>query len=545
MKGRFPNRCWAVVLVGLAFCNVDVLLAQAPEDAAPSVVSELSIEVRSPGLVDAGRLRDSLHEDLGTDIRIRVVSGDEPHANAHLIVEWASATLVVLRLRRGEEERRREVEVGTAAEERSVVLALLASNLLRDEADELIALLRARRRTERESETEPPEEPAPEPEVDPEVSAEPEEEEPEPEAAEEPTEPVDPNAPVDVFVGFDAAPFVGMSSYFRGRDTRELSFGLAGAWSGRIRGASFSGGVDITGGLRGLQVAGGFALVQGTGAGLQTAGAVSLALENFDGLQVAGVSATVLGRMRGVQTSSGLNITRGLALGAQLSIANYASELRGIQFGTLNLAGSVVGLQAGAANYANEVRGVQIGLLNVSSGYVHGLQLGIVNLADGADAGIGLINIYRNGRTQVRVGMDTAGFIAADVIHGSRITHTIYSLGVNPVDGRSSVAFGLGVGARASLSERVHLDFDVLSRVLMTTEGNDVRADGVLEPRIVLGVQLYKAIGAFVGLAYPIRFSGAEAPLDYSRLTTVLREAGVAGAFVDAWPSLSLGIELL
>lgn len=516
------------VLFGLSAHGV----ARAQDSAPSPVVSELSIEIRSPDLVDAQHLRDSLHEDLGARVEIRLVSGDEPHARAHLTVEWSEdLTLVVLHLRRGEEERTREIEVDGGVEERSIVLALLASNLVRDEADELIASLRAQQHADEA----PPAEP-----LDVVVL---EEEAPVEEEVIAPEETPRSRA-VNSYIGLDLAPYVGMSSYFQGQDTRMLSLGLVGAWSGRVRGLSVSGAVGVTENLAGIQIGGALSLSLEDAVGIQVGGAASIALEDLDGLQFAGGTSIALGRMRGVQVAGGLNVAGELAVGGQISIANYAAELRGLQFGTLNLAGSMVGVQAGVVNYANDVHGVQLGLLNVASGNVHGMQIGIVNLAKSADASIGLVNIYRDGRTQFRFGMDTAGFLDASVVHGSRITHTIYSIAANPISGRGSFAVGLGVGARVSFSERVHLDIDVLARALLSPLANDVHSDAVLEPRLVLGVRVYEAVGFFVGLAYPIRFSGAEEPTSFGGLTRVLRDTEASGTYVDAWPSLSIGLEL-
>ncbi|MFK8001237.1 MAG: hypothetical protein AB8H86_16705 [Polyangiales bacterium] len=508
--------------------------AQDQDELPAPTVSELSIEVRSPDLVDAESLRDSLHDDLGARVEIRLVSGDEEHARAHLTVEWnEDLSLVVLHLRRGEEERRREIVVDGGVEERSIVLALLASNLVRDEADELIASLRA----QRQNADEPP-------------RAEPldvvVEETPETVAPEADVAPVETprNRAVDSYIGLDLAPYVGMSSYFLGQDTRMFSLGMVGALSGRIRGLGISGAAGVTRNLAGIQIAGALALTLRDAAGIQAGGVASVVLDDFDGIQFAGATTITLGRMRGVQVSGALNIAGAQAVGGQVAIANYAAELRGLQFGNLNLAGSMTGVQAGVVNYANEVHGVQLGLLNVASGDVHGMQIGLVNLAKSADASIGLINIYRDSRTQFRFGMDTAGFMDASLVHGSRITHSIYSVSANPVAGRTSFAVGLGVGARVSFSERVHLDIDVLARALFYPQNGGVRSDAILEPRLVLGVRVYKAVGFFVGLAYPIRFSGAAEPTTYGALTRVLRDTEASGSYVDAWPSLSVGLEI-
>lgn len=520
--------------VGSAFVGSTFGSALAHAQNDDEVVSELSIEVRSPDLVDAESLRDSLYDDLDARVEIRLVSGDAEHARAHLTVEWnEDLSLVVLHLRRGEEERVREIAVDGGVEERSIVLALLASNLLRDEADELIASLRARRQSAEEASHSEP--------LDVVVVEEAEPPAPEPDSAPEETPR---NRAVNTYVGLDLAPYVGMSSYYLGEDTRLFSLGMVGALSGRIRGLGVSGAAGVTRNLAGIQVAGALALTLEDAAGIQASGAASIVLNDFDGIQFAGAAAITLGRMRGIQASGALNIAGKLALGGQVAVANYAAELRGLQFGTLNLSGSMTGIQAGVVNYADDVRGVQLGLLNIASGSVHGMQIGLVNLATDADASIGLINIYRDGRTQFRFGMDTAGFLDASLVHGSRITHSIYSVSVNPIAGRSSFALGLGVGARLSITERVHLDIDVLARALLSPLNGDVRSDAVLEPRLVLGVRVYKAVGFFVGLAYPIRFSGADQPTTYGALTRVLRDTEATGSYVDAWPSLSVGLEL-
>ena len=101
------------------------------------------------------------------------------------------------------------------------------------------------------------------------------------------------------------------------------------------------------------------------------------------GLAVAGLSNVVRGDATGVQVAGFSNHVRGAATG--LAVAGVVNTVRD----------SLRGMQlAAAANHAGDMRGVQLaGLYNVA-GQVRGMQIGIVNVAESSRNGV----VGRTGR---------------------------------------------------------------------------------------------------------------------------------------------------
>lgn len=222
-----------------------------------------------------------------------------------------------LRYRDGEHDLERTTDAPAHRRERVTVIALIATNLVRDEAAALLASLEA---------------PAPEPAapVEPEPAPEPPEPEPPPALADPEPAPVEP-PPEPALVqdawtwperdylpfGIDLLPGVGFSSVYGGRERRTISLGVLG---------------DLYGGLDGYAFA---------------------------------IFATIGGDVRGVQQSVGFSVAERVE-GAQLGIVNIAAEgVRGLQLGGLNVAGGPVrGVQIGAINIG-ETADVGVGLINV------------------------------------------------------------------------------------------------------------------------------------------------------------------------------------
>jgi hypothetical protein len=159
--------------------------------------------------------------------------------------------------------------------------------------------------------------------------------------------------------------------------------------------------------------------------------------------------------------------------------------------------------------------------------------------AEDADASIGLVGIHPRGRTQLRLGGDTTGVVGASVVHGTTITHSILSLGVQPFQARPAFLAGLGLGVRASFTDDVHLDFDAITHLvfddLVGTSGPGL----LVEARVAFGARLIDVLGLYGGVPYQLHVGNAQE----GGLGSPIGES-VFGPTARGWPLLFAGIEL-
>lgn len=554
-----------IVALGIALCA----LSGAPR-AHAQTPERLTVQV-DPGLVDPEALERALARDLGVEV---VITTEEASGSATLRVALSAEGAVRLELtREGRAPLARELEAPVDLEERTVIVALIAANLVRDESLEILAMLRVPQADDAEPDVS---------EADPSIEA----------PVEEPL--------AEVPAAIDLAPGAGMSSGFLGRDRRYFSLGLAGAWMGELRGLALSGAVDLVlGEASGAQIAGALALAERV-AGLQLGGAVALGLSRAHGVQigaltlsggevlglqlgavgvafgrlagaqvgavgVAGEGAEGLqlgavmisgGALRGAQISAvnvagasleglqvgGVNVAGGRVAGAQVSAVNVGVGVSGVQVGPVNVSGAgMAGVQVGGVNVASgDAEGVQLGAVNVATGRVRGVQIGAVNIAEDADAGVGLVSIYARGRTQLRAGADTTGLLSASVVHGARITHSVVAISTQPFQGRPAFLAGAGFGARATFEEGLHLDVDALAHIVLDDQTSNDGPGLLAELRVVFGARVLDVFGLYAGLSYQlhVRRSPIEGGLGGPLLETAF------SSDVHGWPAILGGIEL-
>lgn len=247
----------------------------------------------------------------------------------------------------------RDDEVAEAA-------ALLAGNLARDEAAELLIALTPVA----------PAEPEPEPEPAVPVAA-----------TAEPT-PL-PWYPVNLSLFH---PITVVPDSERARIGVEL--GLFYSRVGEISGAAFNPFVILVHGpTQGAEVAGVVGLNRGGGGGARVNGLVGWQAGAFEGATVSGLVTVSHGPHAGFLASGIASV--------------QSSDFTGLQLaGAANVAGDVSGAQIAAGNVAGDVSGAQIGVVNVG-GRVSGLQLGLVNVAEDIDgASIGIVTVSAKGRIQ-------------------------------------------------------------------------------------------------------------------------------------------------
>lgn len=205
------------------------------------------------------------------------------------------------------------------------------------------------------------------------------------------------------------------------------------------------------------------------------------------GLAVAGLSNVVRGDATGVQVAGFSNHVRGAATG--LAVAGVVNTVRD----------SLRGMQlAAAANHAGDVRGVQLaGLYNVA-GQVRGVQIGIVNVAESSDWTLGLVNIVKDGVMTLGLQYDAAGSALLAFRSGGRHLYGILGAGYNHRIGGAVAEAGIGV--RIPCTRWLDLRQEVTASSLYDAEGQAAwGADYLFAPAFRIGQHLALTVGAGVG----------------------------------------------
>jgi hypothetical protein len=319
-----------------------------------------------------------------------------------------------------------------------------------------------------------------------------------------------------VLIGVDLVPGVGSSSVIGDRQVRVFSANLIGGYSA---------------GLAGVEVAGVFNIESEFAGGVQGAGVFNVVDGPMGGAQAAGVFNVVDGTVGGVQGAGVFNVVDGTMGGVQLA-------------GAFNIVdGDVGGVQAsGGFNVVDgDLHGVQVGVLNIVSGEVHGVQVGVVNIADDVDGvGLGLVNIYPDGRFHLVSWADETGQWSQGIVHGSSWLHNIYALGFNPAR-PLDVSATLGLGAHWELPGPLFADLDGMIRghKLHGVPWGTLYQTTTLRGNV--GLNLAPRLALTVGPSWNVLTTTCGAP--EGRKVQVLRDGGKVEAY--AWPGISVGIQLL
>lgn len=177
---------------------------------------------------------------------------------------------------------------------------------------------------------------------------------------------------------------------------------------GKVRGVAASAVVSRRQRLQGIELSGLLNLGSGEARGVAAAGLVNTG-RDFEGVQAAGL-VNWADRLQGVQAAGLLNHGTDSEGVQAAGLANLANRFQGVQVaGAFNRASAVTGIQAAAgANVAAAISGLQLGFVNVAR-EVHGMQVGVVNVAKRVDGtSIGLVSVAENGRVQPVVWASTA-----------------------------------------------------------------------------------------------------------------------------------------
>jgi hypothetical protein len=484
--------------------------------------SDLSLVSRVPAdVIDAEQLRAALEAEL----QVPTVLRDAPTGPT---VQVEAETLHAVRvsfIRAEKAPVERTVDVSAQAEHASGIIVLLASNLVRDEAGELLAQLSAAR--------------------------------PKPAA---PSPPPPPAKPVRQFVnnacadnkltkvpfGADFVPFVGMSMRHGTRAERGFSLNLLGGITGAVRGVELAGVFNLDRySMCGVQLAGTFNFVGGDVSGVQLSG-VNIATGSLRGAQLS--EANIVGSdLSGAQLGM-LNWAGGFVDGAQLGLANIAGDgLDGAQLGLANLsADAVSGAQLGLVNIsADAVSGAQLGLVNIASKRVDGAMIGLVNVAEDADAAVGLVNVIWNGRAQIDVWATDAGLIMAGTTQGGRVTHNIYGIGIRPMADSPAFAMTLGIGARLYNTSWLTVDLDALSYGIVHTDPNGGAAEWVNLQQLRVPVSFAPLRGVWLFVAPSVSVSVIDKDSHMQKLALIGSKrvtSDDSDTNVRIWGGLSLGL---
>lgn len=453
-----------------------LVLAAAPASAEPTA---LTVSVGD------GIDGDAVRGRLSTELRMPVVATREGGACKlpclSVTVDGASATVSFTPVRGV--PRARTVELGTDASQWPIVITLLAGNVVRDEAADLLALLPEPDRPPAEQAV-----PVVVPSVEAELPAAPEEDAPgELPAAAPMLAPAaasiragrlapPPEGPWKL-LGFGFVP--GLSTDFTqiGRVTHFLSLDLIAGVSGGSTGVTISGIADIERGrVWGFQIAGvtafarrvagfqisGVAAVSGALHGVQLAGTAAVA-DSAEGVQIGGVAAVSRGhadlqiagvaaaaRGRASTQLAGVSATADGA--ARIQLAGVAVSARGdtniqgagvasvarsanVQVaGVASVARGTANIQvAGVVNVARRLEGIQIAPINVAR-RVDGIQIGVINIGSADGFSFGLINIVPGGRADLEATVDSSRLGTILFRHGGRRWHNVYGIGGHPVD---------------------------------------------------------------------------------------------------------------
>jgi hypothetical protein len=491
--------------------------ADAPADARSDTTSSARASLRmsarlQPTGIDPEALRVTIAGELGTDVMLV-----DDASTSQLSVEARSADLVRIALARaGRSTLERTIDISSTRAHAQETIALVAANLLRDEAAELLARLRR------------------------------------PNPAAKPPRPAgcDPWTGPRRWLGVDFVPYLGMSGLDGPEVERAVSFNLLGGISGSVRGFELGFVLNIeTRALCGVQLSGGLNLVSGPVEGVQL-GFVNIGAVLVDGLQL-GLLDIAAGDIQGAQVALA-NIATGELAGLQVGLFNLAgASFEGLQLGLLDIAaGESSGAQIGLLNLAvQDLRGSQLGLLNIGAGPVDGTMIGLLNIAEDADTAIGLVSVLWRGRTQLDVWSGDTGLAMVGLKHGGKRVHNIYGVGVTHRDGLGIVfATALGIGIRMLDSEDWFLDLDAIEHGLLAHDRARDSYDwtSIAQLRVPVGWRVTREIALFAGPALNVSIAHGDSILTDPALydSARLSDDGAATE-VRIWPGFAAGLEFL
>lgn len=447
------------------------LWAQPVETVSPQ--RALHLQAEGQDLPNITALQLAVERELGVVVRVGQLVGG---GDAVLTVRQAGVSQAEVRFTlAGAPSIGRVISLPAEPARAAETIALLAANLVRNEANELLDELRRSKPPAKKAETPEIQEP-PKVVVTPPVVAEISRPASQPDYREE-------------LLGVDFVPRIGWPLPDGQKTLRHLSVGLLASYSTALRGIS-------------------------------AAGIATFHKDWMHGVQLAGVANFTSGDVQGVQASGTLNYAGSVSSGAQLSVFNLSN---------------------------GDVTGGQIGVFNVARGDVSGVQIGVINLGRNADAGIGLLSLYSDGRTQLEGWTQQSGMSMVGIKHGSRLLHNILAFGVRQEGDKFLPVAAFGWGARWRWSERLALDLDAIEHLLLFDQPHRA-PDALSQLRAIVQFRLFNGLSVFAGPSLNAMVSQADSQEGRDKFDTLV-DAGRAfkgkpGPHVNVavWPGVVVGV---
>jgi hypothetical protein len=543
-----------------ALTAVTSAAAAAPAEASAEVL--LLIE-GDPADLEPERVRDAIAREIGAPV---VLAIEAVPGRAVLILRMKPGREVDLTYRdRAGGVIERGVDLPWESDRAVDTVALLAGNLVRDEAAEIAASLKKREPAAAPAATAPPATP---PRATPPRAAP-------PRAAPGPARPKRPEAtppppakPASCSSSHYPTVIAGVGYDPFGLLTGNLSFDHS------VRHLSFNATVGRTAGLRGLEIGVLGNYEREFACGVQIANVANVVSGPMRGVQAAGV-LNVASEIEGVQMATILNVSSGAARGAQLAgvnvhwggrfrgvqggIVNVSQEFSGVQLAginidrkgptrgvqgsaVLNVGADVAGLQLGTINIAGgSVSGVQAGVVNYSRKEVRGIQIGAVNVAESSDFSLGLFNYMSRGRHHIDVWGHESGLMAAAYKNGGKYFHYLYGAGGRPVGQRPQGGAVWGLGGHIPFAQSVYTDVDALGYSLWAHGG---AMTTLAELRVVVGLRLVRWFALYGGPSYTVSIAVTGKAADFGLFgSQLLSEPG--DPELRGWPGAVLGVQFL
>lgn len=444
--------------------------AAEPDAPAPSGYS-LAVESDEPGDVSFSVLAPQLESELAS----KVTTAETP-ARVAIVVRYRSADhlLTVRATHAGGRVVERSVTTTGDAEAIRKEAVLLAGNVARDEARELLDALAARQ-PKKESET---------------VSEG-------PPAATAPVMPAGP--PPDGKAAAVLALVYPIATNARKPHVRTglaLSFfyGHVGTVTALDLGFGI---VHASRAVDGMQLGLAATVSEGPVRGTQNAVITNIGLAPIHGGQLSvGLNLAFEG-MHGAQLTAGGNVVSGEIVGTQLAAGvNVAGSIRGMQGSVINVSGDVRGAQIGIVNIGHDVRGAQIGILNIAN-KVDGLALGLISITpDGVHPLAWSSNLaYTN------LGLKFA----------SKHVYTVTAMGsgTNEVKANGNLSFSVTIGGHVKLPGRFDTEIETAySSTPTSSDATDTSSNHSLHQRGLVGYSFAPRVRLFAGggLRIPLAF---------------------------------------
>jgi hypothetical protein len=524
------------------------------------------------GSIDGATVAAALANELA--VQVELVDGTCALPCLDVAVDGKQAATIVFAPRQGE-PRQRTVQLGNDTGQWPLMITLLAGNVVRDEAQDVLAGLPSGDlpgpAAQEVADLPPPppvvEEPPPPPVAPPVIAA----------------APAAPERGEHRWLGIGLVPGLSTDLTHVGSVRHFLSLDLLVGVSGGSSGLTVSGVADIERGLvAGVQVGGvasiarrvagtqvaGVAAVSGDVDGVQVAGAAAVA-DLVEGFQVAGVATVAHGgadhQAAGVAAVArggssiqlaGVAAVTGRDAGLQAAgVASFAGDA-GVQLaGVASVARRSAGVQiAGVVNVARRLTGVQIAPVNVAREGA-GTQIGVINVGGDPDGfSFGLINIVPGGRYDVEAAIDSSKIGTALFRHGGRRWHNVYGVGGHVIDedevhkadprrpNDDVWMYGLGFGPSLAFGDTV-IDLEAIG--WQVNHGPRHETDVSILGQLRLSVAHHWGPFAVVagGILNTYVTDDQSSPLMLERRTSPIDPMD-RGTHVTIWPSAFVGVRI-